>query len=221
MLLAERFFKFLGADSIGRFSDFAWPPSGEWVRVDGPLDPCVSGIHVCRTGDLPYWFDDELWEVDVAGERLEHLEQLVVERARLVSRVEAWPDPLASQLAAGCVRELRRFTTRELELSEDPDATELAAGEDLEAARVAAGLASRDRPTSTASVTRLLALFADAGEIAAAPSTGTATACRYIAYIAAHAADHATPERRLPPGATGFSEERRRQADELARVLES
>ena len=59
-----------------------------------------------------------------------------------------------------------------------------------------------------------------AGDIATDSSLGTAVAGRYVAYIAAHAADHATPESRLPPGSTGFSEERRRQADELARALE-
>ncbi len=217
--MAERLFKFLGAGSVGRFSGFAWPALGEWLSVDGPLDPCVSGIHVCRTGDLPYWLDDELWEVEVGGDRLEHLEQVVVRRARLVSRVEAW-DTLAAALASGCLRELRRLAARELELSDDPDAEELAAdADDLEAARAARRLAARDPATRTAAAARLLVLLADAGDIAADSSLGPAVAGRYVAYIAAHAADQATQESRLPPGSTGFSEERRRQADELARAL--
>jgi hypothetical protein len=219
--LAERLFKFLAEGAVSRFSGFVWPALGEWVSVDGPLGLCVSGFHVCRIRDLPYWLDDELWEVEVGGDWLDDLEQLVVRRARLVSRVEAWPDPFASELAAGCLRELRRLAARELELSNDPDAAELSAVDnDLEAARAARRLAERDRAARTAVAIRLLVLLADAGDIAADPSAGRSMAGRYIAYIAAHAADHATPEHRLPPGATGFSEERRRQADELARALE-
>lgn len=217
--MAERLFKFLGAGSVGRFSGFAWPALGEWLSVDGPLDPCVSGIHVCRTGDLPYWLDDELWEVEVGGDRLDHLEQVVVRRARLISRVDAW-DTLAAELTSGCLHELRRLAARELELSDDPDAGGLpAGGEDLEAARAARRLAGRDRSARTAAAARLLVLLADAGDIVSDPSLGTAVVGRYVAYIAAHAADHATPESRLPPGSTGFTEERRRQADELARAL--
>ena len=217
--MAERLFKFLGEGSVGRFSGFVWPALGEWVSVDGPLDPCVSGIHVCRTGDLPYWLDDELWEVEVGGDRLEHLEQVVVRRARLVSRVEAW-DTLAAELASGCLHELRRLAARELELSDDPDAAGLAAGgEDLEAARAARRLAGRDRPPGRRSRPACSSFSPTRATSSSDPSLGTAVAGRYIAYIAAHAADHATPERRLPPGSTGFSEERRRQADELARAL--
>ncbi len=216
--MAERLFKFLGAGSVGRFSGFVWPALGEWLSVDGPLDPCVSGIHVCRTGDLPYWLDDELWEVEVGGDRLDLLEQVVVRRARLISRVEAW-DTLAAALASGCLHELRRLAERELELSNDPDVGGLPADDDLEAARAARGLAGRDHAARTAAAARLLVLLADAGDIVADPSLSPAVAGRYVAYIAAHAADHATLESRLPPGSTGFSEERRRQADELARAL--
>jgi hypothetical protein len=220
VIVAEQLFKFLGDGSVGRFSGFAWPPPGGWVSVDGPLDPCVAGIHVCRTSDLPYWLDDELWEVEVAGERLEHFEQLVVRRARLTSRIEGWAETISPAITSGCLRELRRLAARELELSDDPDAGELAAdGDDLRAAQVARDLADRNHPARTAAAARLLVFFADAGGIAADSSLGPAVASRYVAYISAHAADEATPESRLPPGSTGFSEERRRQADQLARAL--
>jgi hypothetical protein len=216
--LAEQLFKFLAEGSRGRLSGFVWPAVGEWVSVEGELDPCVSGIHVCRIGHLPYWLDDELWEVEVAGEQREQLEQLVVRRARLTRRVEGWPTPLAAGLAAGCLRELRRFAA--LELWDDEDAAELTVGcEDIEAARVARRLASQDCPARTTTAARLLVLFADAGDIADDRSLGAAVAARQIAYIAAHAADQATPGHRLPPGMTGFSQERRRQANDLMQAL--
>jgi hypothetical protein len=221
VIVADRLFKFLGDGSVGRFSGFAWPAPGEWVSVDGQLDPCVSGIHVCRTSDLPYWLDDELWEVEVAGERLVHLEQLVVRRARLTSRIKGWVDTISPAITSGCLHELRRLAARELELSDDPDAGELAGGgDDLLAAQVARDLADRDHAARTGAAARLLVFLADAGDIAADSSLAPAVASRYVAYIAAHAADEATPESRLPPGSTGFSEERRRQADQLARALD-
>lgn len=223
--LVEPLFKFLGAGSVGRFSGFPWPAAGKWVTVDEPLRLCVSGIHVCRSRDLPYWLDDELWEVEASGDALagtEHLEQLVFPRVRLVAQVKAWPEPLAAQLSRGCLDELWRLAGRELELSNDPDSGELAGPDDpLAAARLARELANRSRPTRTVAAARLLGLFADAGDYATDPATGTAVAARFIAYTAAHAADNATLERRLPRGATGLSEERRRQADELARALSS
>ena len=221
--MAERLFKFLGRGRIGRFSDAAWPAPGEWLSATGPLEPCVSGIHVCRPGDLPYWLDDRLWEVEVGGERIEHLEKLVVERARLTSKVAAWPDPLATQLAEDCLSELRRLAQRELDRSDDPDGSELAeAADDVEAAHAARTLSRRDRPARTAAAGGLVAFFADAGEMVAdRHALGSATVGRYVAYIAAHAADRATPEEgtRLPPGMTPFAVERQRQAELLSQKL--
>jgi hypothetical protein len=51
-------YKFLRQGRTGRFSAFAWPEPGVWVRADGPIDRCLRGIHACRTRDLPWWLAD-------------------------------------------------------------------------------------------------------------------------------------------------------------------
>ena len=45
---------------------------GEWVEggPDAPA-PCRRGVHACRPGDLPYWLNRDLWEVELEGELAE------------------------------------------------------------------------------------------------------------------------------------------------------
>jgi hypothetical protein len=69
--VAERLYKFLRRGSIAPFSRHVWR-IGEWVSAEGKLDACTNGVHLCRQADLPYWLADELWEVEVAGDRIKH-----------------------------------------------------------------------------------------------------------------------------------------------------
>jgi hypothetical protein len=85
-------FKFLRAGSIGRFSESEWPDAGRWLEAEGPLLACVNGVHACAVDTLAYWFDDELWNVELGGEILDLDTVLVGQRGRLLSRVDAWPD---------------------------------------------------------------------------------------------------------------------------------
>lgn len=89
--------KFLAAGGRGPFSRMAWPAPangspGAWIVVDGVLAQCERGIHVCRDVDLAYWIHDELWEVEVDGPVVEGLDCLVVGRARLLRRIDAWTE---------------------------------------------------------------------------------------------------------------------------------
>ena len=99
--------KFLATGARGPLSGFAWPtPSssapGAWVEVDGPLSPCTRGVHACRPFDLAHWIHDELWELEVGGEQTAGLDCVVVSRARLVRRIEAW-SAQAQRFAEACV----------------------------------------------------------------------------------------------------------------------
>jgi hypothetical protein len=90
-------YKFLAKGELGPLSGFAWPVPqgglpGAWVEVTGPLAPCARGVHVCRPLDLAHWVHDELWEIEADGEPLDGLDCLVVPRARLVHRIDAWSD---------------------------------------------------------------------------------------------------------------------------------
>lgn len=101
-------YKFLARGALGPLSGFAWPaPSGDapgaWVEAEGPLALCARGAHVCRPADLAHWLHDELWEIDAAGEQLEGLDCVVVRRARLVRRFDAWSEGGAARFVRACI----------------------------------------------------------------------------------------------------------------------
>jgi hypothetical protein len=95
--------KFLAHGGVGPFSGRAWPAVGEWIETIGELAPCVRGVHVCRAEDLAHWIHDELWELETDGDHVEGLDCLVVPRARLVRRIDAWSDGGARAFAEACV----------------------------------------------------------------------------------------------------------------------
>jgi len=105
-------FKFLGAGAVGLHSGFAWPVPreegpGPWVEAKGELLECGNGIHACRVGDLPYWIDDELWSIELAGDLVANPLGLVARRGRLVRRFEAWDPDAAAELARDCAERAR------------------------------------------------------------------------------------------------------------------
>ncbi len=89
-------FKFLHAGSVGPFSGFRWEP-GRWAEAGG-VSLCERGVHACRLGDLPFWVNDELWEVELDGDVVESRFKVVAPRGRLVSRVETWTAAAAQEL---------------------------------------------------------------------------------------------------------------------------
>jgi hypothetical protein len=62
-------YKFLERGRVAPFTGFEWPVD-EWVEASA-VDPCRRGIHACRVRDLPIWIDDELWQVELAGDVVE------------------------------------------------------------------------------------------------------------------------------------------------------
>jgi len=92
-----RTYKFLRDGRVGPFTGFRWEP-GEWVETGGPV-LCDRGVHACRPGDLPFWLNDELWEIELGGEVAEGERKLVAERGRLVRRLEGWNSEVAQKLA--------------------------------------------------------------------------------------------------------------------------
>jgi hypothetical protein len=100
--------KFLRPDGTAVFTGFRWP-LGEWVEA--PVDPCRSGIHACRTGDLPYWIGRALFEVELGGDIVAVRTKVIASRARLTRRVDAFDDALRhdyTRMAADRAHELAR-----------------------------------------------------------------------------------------------------------------
>jgi hypothetical protein len=100
-------YKFLREGRVGPFTGFRWEP-GEWVETSGPA-LCDRGVHACRTRDLPFWINTELWEIELDGEVAEGERKLVAERGRLVRRVEGWDTDAAQALADSCAARARAF----------------------------------------------------------------------------------------------------------------
>ncbi len=110
-------FKFLAAGARGRFSGHAWPPPnalapGAWVEVSPPLRACVQGIHACRASDLPFWLDEELWRIELEGELVVGKTMVIAQRGRLLSRVDAWADPVRAEFAEFCLARTHELVAR-------------------------------------------------------------------------------------------------------------
>jgi hypothetical protein len=110
-------YKFLAKGATGPFSGFKWPEPragapGPWIDTEGPLALCARGAHVCRSSDLAYWLHDELWETETGGEQLDGLDCLVVRRARLVRRIDAWQHDGASRFVEACANHAAELAAR-------------------------------------------------------------------------------------------------------------
>jgi hypothetical protein len=79
-------YKFLDEGRVAPFARVSWPEPGEWLESEA-VELCVSGVHACRVGDLPYWLRPELWEVELEGDVVEGERLVAARRGRLVRRV--------------------------------------------------------------------------------------------------------------------------------------
>jgi len=52
------------------------PDGGQWLQGRSG-----EGVHACALGDLPYWLDDELWEVELDAPIFRAARQLVAAAA--------------------------------------------------------------------------------------------------------------------------------------------
>jgi hypothetical protein len=143
-----RAFKFLRAGAVARFSGFEWPlpddGPGEWVEAVPAR--CATGVHACRAGQLPYWLDDELWEIELDGQVLELGHKLVAQRGRLDRRVDEWDEQVLNEFARACLDRLGESAGDDSVVARyEADARRfLAAGEPAFAAFVAARWADLD-----------------------------------------------------------------------------
>ena len=90
-------FKFLRAGRMGPFSGFQWPDAGVWVRPTRTLSRAGAGFTPAASEDLPWWLDDQLWEIELDGEVQWRRHKLLATAGRLVSRVDAWTPTLAQE----------------------------------------------------------------------------------------------------------------------------
>ncbi len=106
-----RAYKFLTADGLGAFSLFAWPlpNGGPGAWVESEVEPCRSGIHACRRGDLPYWLAPTLYEIELDGAVEEQTIKVVAPRGRLVRRIGSWNGPTREAFGNMCLARSREL----------------------------------------------------------------------------------------------------------------
>lgn len=110
-------FKVLGENGDARMGTGSWslphkdPETGEWIpgewmpAIEGPLEPCRNGYHLCRAGHLVFWLGPTIYEAEIHPEDSEVVEvsdKIVVRRARLLRQMEKWTPRTARQFAADC-----------------------------------------------------------------------------------------------------------------------
>lgn len=168
---AAPYAKFLSAGGRGRFTGFPWASyAGEWID-EAAAEPCVRGIHACRTRDLPFWLDDELWLVELDGPVQVASSKVVARRARLLEPVEAWSRGLAGDLAAACVVRTAEHAATELR----------AGGLDEAAERITHAIASCSPPGSPGDLSAVAEMAAAGAESAAdRERRSAAQLCLYV-----------------------------------------
>jgi hypothetical protein len=77
---------------------------GRWRSVEGELDPCVRGLHLCREQDLIRWLGPVIWEAEAHPDAdiVEAEDKVVVSKARVVRRLGTWDERTARLFAADC-----------------------------------------------------------------------------------------------------------------------
>jgi hypothetical protein len=216
-------YKFLQDGAVGPFSGFSWPEPaanepGEWVSVVEPVAPCGPGIHACRTRDLPYWLNDELWEVELGGTVVEERRGLVAERGRLLRRLDRWP-AAAVELARVCSLIARDTAVAILAAEGFSDETDTLAGA-THVDVLRAGFESIGRSASGEHVSRTAAYAADIAAYASRGINGDAAWTSCTAYTTALLSGYAAAgDVTLARGHPAYAAERDRQADWLAERL--
>jgi hypothetical protein len=215
-------FKFLAGGAVGTFSGYRWPAPalarepGEWVTAESRLDPCRSGLHVCRSADLPFWVHEELYVVEIDGPVTEYESFVLASRARLVQRVD-WGRPAAGAFSRACTWRVRDLAAEALQRrGRLGDADRLLECTTLDDLAGAVGRLDRADDTSAGDVSGYVA---DAVSFTGGveDSSGWASAAATTGFVAAAAA-RSTAE--APSGAAAWLAERRRQASWIADLAE-
>jgi hypothetical protein len=187
-------------------TDAVWPPAGDWIDA-------AEDVRACSAEELPWWLDEELWEVELEGDVRELGRALTASRMRLVQRVDAWTDDVATELVAVCARRARDEAVRALrETGRAEDAAALADAGTPEEIEGAAGEIAGGEDAGA----RLAGLAADV-VLYARDASGPVRAAGVAAYVAAYAL--AGGDKRAPGYQEGFDAERRWQAHWLKHRL--
>lgn len=76
---------------------------GAWIELpaEQTIEPYGRGLHLCRRQDLVHWLGPAIFEAEYDGELLDAGE-LIVRKARLLRKLDAWNERSARLFAADC-----------------------------------------------------------------------------------------------------------------------
>jgi len=199
--------------------DGTWTP-GEWMpEIEGELEPCRNGYHVVTLEQLPSWFGERIFEVEVGDEIVHADDKSVVRTCRLTRECTGWNERTARLFACDCAEHV--LSLYEAQYPDDGrprKAIEIArryaegkaAVEELAAARDAARAAAREAALNTS----LAAAEAAAEDAAWAAAWAAAEDAARAAAGAAWAASLAAA------WAAALNAERQWQVERLRKILE-
>jgi hypothetical protein len=206
-----RAYAFLASGAVEPLSGFVWPTPrddelGEWVDAGTAPFEALRGY---SAEDLPYWLDDELWNVELAGALARRDHVLLPERARLVGRVDSWAEPLAWEFVTACAQRVAREAAAALrDAGCAPAAEELEQAGDLVTLERAA-VAAADNPPPAGTLAGYAADVCFYARDAGSGTRAAAVAAKMSALALAGDLDD-------PSGSERVKNERARQAAWLA-----
>jgi len=117
--MTERLFKVLDDDGTcfhGGHGQWSLPHDGEpgdWMpEINGELEPCKNGYHLCRESDLVRWLGPAIYEAEYRGDRVDADDKIVVREARLIRRLDTWNDRTARLFACDCAESVLHIYER-------------------------------------------------------------------------------------------------------------
>ena len=104
-----KFYKVLGKGGKpcnGGIGEWSLPKNGkpgEWMpMIAGELSPCENGYHLCRFENLLSWLNEEIYEAEGRGDKIECDDKIVFRQARLIRKIREWNEKTARLFAADC-----------------------------------------------------------------------------------------------------------------------
>ena len=128
---------------------------GAWMPpIEGELEPCVNGYHLCREMDLVKWLGPVIYVAEAGKERIVHENNKVVVREARLIRKTAWNERIARLFAADCaehvLEHIKERSIREAAEKTIQASRAYASGEIDDAALSAAESAARSAAESAA-----------------------------------------------------------------------
>ena len=92
---------------------------GKWMPpIEGDLEPCANGYHLCRKKDLVEWLGPTIWLAEAGGKVVRGGNKVVARRARLIKKFDTWNERTARLFACDCAE--RSLIIYEKQYPDDP-----------------------------------------------------------------------------------------------------